>query len=103
VRFEGCMGLQHVFPSSMRTPYASLPLAKAHYTGYRSVIAFAQVVDMVHKLNSVSWPLPGHPEAMKMEPSPRLFSQQCLEGDSVLKNSSCHLLSPVPGLRTPVL
>jgi hypothetical protein len=24
-----------------------------------------------------SWPWPGHPEAMKMEPSPRLFSHQC--------------------------
>jgi hypothetical protein len=28
---------------------------------------------------SVSWPfLPGHPEEMKMEPSPTLFSHQCL-------------------------
>jgi hypothetical protein len=25
------------------------------------------------------WPLPGHPEAMKMEPPPRLFSHQCVE------------------------
>jgi hypothetical protein len=25
------------------------------------------------------WPLPGHPEAMKMELPPRLFSRQCLE------------------------
>jgi hypothetical protein len=26
------------------------------------------------------WPLPGHPETMKMEPPPRLFSHQCLVG-----------------------
>jgi hypothetical protein len=26
--------------------------------------------------NSVTWPLPGHPEAMKMDPSPALFSHQ---------------------------
>jgi hypothetical protein len=25
-------------------------------------------------------PLPGHPEAMKIEPPPRLFSHQCVEG-----------------------
>jgi hypothetical protein len=25
------------------------------------------------------WPLPGHPETMKMEPLPRLFSHQCME------------------------
>jgi hypothetical protein len=28
---------------------------------------------------SVLWPGPGHPETMKMEPPPRLFSHQCLE------------------------
>jgi hypothetical protein len=40
------------------------------------------------------WPLPGHPEAMKMEASPRLYSHQCLEGeflelrhDGVLRSS----------------
>jgi quinol monooxygenase YgiN len=26
------------------------------------------------------WPLAGHPETMKIEPSPRLFSHQCMEG-----------------------
>ena len=26
--------------------------------------------------NSAPWPLPGHPEAMKMDPSPTLFSHQ---------------------------
>jgi hypothetical protein len=31
--------------------------------------------------SSDPWPLPGHPEAMKMEPPPRLFSHQCLEGE----------------------
>src|SRR5215213_5329127 len=31
---------------------------------------------------SVPWPLlQGHPETMKMEPPPRLFSHQCLEGE----------------------
>src|SRR5215207_1110209 len=34
---------------------------------------------LIHR--SDPWPLAGHPEAMKMELPPRVFSHQCLEGE----------------------
>jgi hypothetical protein len=42
------------------------------------------------------WPSPGHPKAMKMEPPPRLFSHQCLEGRCSWKAISRILHTPAP-------
>jgi hypothetical protein len=42
--------------------------------------------------------LPGHPEAMKMEPPPTLFSHQCLEGVFCELRLALILGSPLPAL-----
>ena len=55
------------------TTTSAWPAAIEEYVRGR---AFFPVRCPIHP--SDPWPLPGHPEAMKMEP-PRLFSHQCVE------------------------
>jgi hypothetical protein len=55
----------------------ALWIIRGHYIPSMTSSPGPSSLALIHP--SDPWPLAGHPEAMKMEPPPRLFSHQCLE------------------------